>query len=63
MNPTPEQLKALRAYAERKGEFWKQALILDWMNGRDVTAIPEGGCYLRQLRNQFGPSWLETFEL
>jgi hypothetical protein len=32
-----------------------------WFDGRDANE-PDGG-YLRQIRNQFGPSWLLKYRL
>jgi hypothetical protein len=60
---TPEQIAALRTFAEMNGRKWKSALLDLWMNGGDVVSIPTGGCYLRQVRNTLGPSWLAKFKL
>lgn len=54
--PTPQQLAALRKYARENGRSWKTQLASDWLAGRT-----EG--YLQQVRNQFGPSWLVSFQL
>jgi len=59
--PTTEQLAALQAFAKKYGRYWKDALRTAWMNGRDDQE-PDGN-YLRQVRNQFGPSWLIKFKL
>lgn len=59
--PTPGQLDALRQYAKENGRCWKARLLDDWLTGRD--AKQENGGYLRQVRNQFGPRWLESFKL
>jgi len=55
MNKTPsaEQIAALQQYATKHGRTWKRELCLDWFHGRDSGL-------LRQIRNQFGPRWLET---
>lgn len=55
---TDEQAEALSKFAERYSASgdWKQRLIDYWMNGRDASE-PLGHA-LRQVRNQFGPSWL-----
>lgn len=58
--PSPEQLQALQAFADKKGRSWKQALSDAWMNGSDDRE--PNGHLLRQLRNQFGPSWLATYK-
>jgi len=53
---TAEQHKALLEYAAEHGRNWKSELNHDWLTGQS-----EG--YLRQIRNQFGPSWLMRFKL
>lgn len=57
--PNPEQLAALKAFAKRHGRHWKRALHNAWLDGRD--AREPGGALLRQIRNQFGPQWLQRF--
>jgi hypothetical protein len=59
--PTPEQLQALLNFAQCHGRTWKAKLLALWANGRDDRE-PMGGV-LRQIRNAFGPSWLETFKI
>jgi hypothetical protein len=59
--PTPEQLEALRDFAQRRGRYWKQELCYHWLAGTDAS-LPNGHL-LRQVRNQLGPSWLGTFKL
>ena len=61
MNPTPEQLAALEAFAARHGRTWKDKLATMWWTGRD-TNEPDGHL-LRQVRNRLGPSWLVKFRL
>lgn len=51
MNPTAEQIEALKAYASENGRYWKAALLLDWSCDRTSGALQE-------LRNTLGPSWL-----
>jgi hypothetical protein len=58
---TPEQEAALVRFASDNGRKWKQALNLAWFDGSDANE-PDG-CYLRQVRNQFGPSWLIKYRL
>ncbi len=53
---TDEQHDALQAFANRFGANWKERLSDYWMNGRDASE-PKGN-YLRQVRNQLGPTWL-----
>lgn len=52
---TPEQLAALKEYAARHGRYWKNKLSSDWVRARDTPL-------LRQIRNQFGPTWLINFK-
>ena len=61
--PTPEQIQALKTYAQVLGHNWKAALRQAWMTG-DYEGIERYGdtaAYLQQLRNTFGPSWLVRF--
>ena len=60
MKPTTEQLAAVQAYATKYGEGWKRQLVLAWNQGTDVRE-PQGHL-LRQVRNQFGPTWLSKFK-
>lgn len=57
---TPEEEVTLQHYAEYHGKNWKQQLLDDWFNGRDAQ-FPNGH-YLRVIRNQLGPQWLEQFD-
>ena len=57
-NPTPEQLAALQAFADKYGRNWKTKLNIAWGNGKDDRE--PGGALLRQVRNQFGNSWLAS---
>ncbi len=59
--PNEAQLEAIRAFAKRHGDDWKEVLNTAWVNGRD-TNEPDGHL-LRQVRNNFGPSWLIKFKL
>jgi hypothetical protein len=56
MTLTTEQLAALQAFKVRNGRSWKSKLLDAWMTGRD--AHEPDGSYLRQVRNQVGPSGL-----
>ena len=60
MDLTLKQHQALKAYAEKHGRNWKSKLKEDWRMGRDEQH--EGGGYLRQIRNIFGPVWLSKFK-
>ena len=56
--PTPEQLEALRAYKAKHGDYWKYKLLNAWLDGTDASE--PNGHLLRQVRNQLGPSWLNS---
>lgn len=53
---TIEQLGAIQEYAALNGARWKMKLGLLWQSGKDTGL-------LRQLRNEFGPAWLQKFKL
>lgn len=67
--PTAAQRAALIRFAERNGRNWKDRLREVWFNGRygDEFRYGDGthadACYLQQVRNQFGPVWLDTFSI
>lgn len=54
--PNQAQLAALARYATATGRFWKHSLEQAWASGADERE-PDGHL-LRQVRDQFGPSWL-----
>ena len=54
---TEEQDAAIQAYAEYHGKNWKKQLLDDLLTGKDASR--PNGHLLRQVRNQFGPKWLE----
>lgn len=55
------QLTAVRTFALRHGRNWKSKLNLAWYSGKD-DSMPDGWI-LRQLRNNFGSTWLRGFRL
>ena len=57
--PDPEQLAALERFAEHHGRSWKSKLSSAWASGEDASMAD--GPLLRQVRNQLGPNWLQTF--
>lgn len=59
-HPNAEQLAAIDRFAADHGRFWKRELRNAWVTGRDLKH-PDGAL-LRQVRNRFGPSWLETYK-
>jgi hypothetical protein len=58
---TPAQLEALCKWASTHGRTWKSSLRTAWMTGNYDGF--EGACYLQQIRNTFGPSWLCNLRL
>lgn len=58
-HPTIEQLRALHMFQDKYGQRWRSILATKWAGGTD--ADEPGGCYLRQLRNDFGPDWLAAY--
>lgn len=65
MKPTTEQIEAVRLFAAANGRKWKGELRNLWMNGAYNNAVMGGAdsALLQQLRNSFGPSWLNSFRL
>ncbi len=65
LQPTDEQMAAIERFAKLNGRKWKTVLWSAWMNGsyRHVIAQKDDDALLQQVRNQFGPTWLETFRL
>lgn len=53
---TLEQLERLLEFKAEHGRYWKDTLRRMWMNGQD--AKQRDGGLLRQIRNNFGPTWL-----
>ena len=55
-NLTTEQMQAVINFARRHGRFWKEILTERWWHGTYSREddIPR----LQQVRNQFGPEWL-----
>lgn len=59
--PNKEQLEALVAWAARHRRDWKQKLDWAWMRaGEGVSGYSP---LLQQVRNDFGPSWLQCTTL
>jgi hypothetical protein len=56
--PDEQQAAALQRFANEKGRAWKSALGALWASGKDERH-PDGAL-LRQVRNQFGPQWLNS---
>jgi hypothetical protein len=60
---SPDQLAALRTFADANGRSWKSKLNAAWSTGRyaDYNGADEYGS-LQQIRNTFGPAWLVKFD-
>lgn len=54
--PTLAQLGALQRFANRSGRLWKAHLIRVWQQ----DSIGPDAALLRQVRNEFGPAWLQS---
>lgn len=59
-SPSPAQLEAIEAYRLKHGSNWKEKLSDAWASGRDDRE--PNGHLLRQVRNNFGPEWLEEYQ-
>lgn len=57
---TLEQLERLLEFKAEHGRYWKDTLRHMWMNGQDANQ--RDGGLLRQIRNNFGPTWLTKFK-
>lgn len=62
--PTAEMIAALLRYRKLHGRTWKQALRDDWMNAMEgsLASFDDAGL-LQQVRNTFGPNWLNRVKL
>lgn len=59
--PNEAQREAVLHFADRHGRGWKEELSRAWYTGRDASE--PFGYLLRQVRNRFGPAWLERVTL
>lgn len=60
MKPTPEELAALRRFADRYSRrTWKRVLRRCWMDG--AYGWSEDAAILEGIRNRLGPGWLYGF--
>ena len=59
MHPAPDQLATLEAFRKRRGRFWKADLRAAWESGN--YPAPSQAPHLQQLRNEFGPAWLNKY--
>jgi hypothetical protein len=62
---TDKQRAALLAYASENGRRWKQNLSIDWSFARARISADRGdvSAELQQVRNIFGPTWLNRTSL
>lgn len=58
---TPEQRSRLIRFKNEAGPAWKSELVAAWLIGADAM-LPDGHL-LRQIRNQWGPQWLQKLVL
>jgi hypothetical protein len=58
--PSPAQLEAIENYRLKHGANWKEKLSEAWASGRDERE-PKAAL-LRQVRNTFGPEWLQAYQ-
>lgn len=56
---TLEQQGALTAFAAKHGHHWKDTLLTCWLKAGCPGMTPGQWAPLQQIRNQFGPAWLE----
>jgi hypothetical protein len=59
--PNSDQLDALMAAKTLWGRNWKQELSNCWLVSRYPDSLDECSCFLQQVRNQGGPSFLQCF--
>jgi hypothetical protein len=57
---TTEQQNALNNFAAKHGRTWRSKLRSMWFSGADANQ-PDGA-YLRQVRNQQPPAFLDAFK-
>lgn len=64
MQPTDEQIDALRQFAHCNGRNWKATLRHCWESGNwDACPSHVEAGYLQQVRNTLGPTWLVRYKL
>lgn len=62
--PTHEQACAVLRFATSNGVAWKRALDEHWLSNCSVHRMGDGDAtLLRQVRNQCGPTWLNSVTL
>lgn len=59
--PNEAQREAVIYFADNHGRQWKEELSRAWWTGRDASQ--PFGHLLRQVRNHYGPAWLERVTL
>lgn len=58
-----DQKIAILAYARKHGGTWKRELRIDWERACEGIVPGKYQAELQQIRNEFGPSWLNKFRL
>ena len=62
--PSNEQLEALRTWRDAHPHNWKQELREAWFDGDyGIFMYTDTAALLQQIRNTFGPSWLNRLSL
>jgi hypothetical protein len=56
--PSKEQAQALVRFISQHGLTWKEALRNRWWSSNFSDSPEADRAYLQQLRNNFGPEWL-----
>jgi hypothetical protein len=58
-----EQLEAIKKYADSHGRQWKWCLNAEWQRGCCGLMDQAYAVTLLSIRNQFGPTWLQRFNI
>lgn len=61
--PNKDQASALVRFAELHGHYWKKSLRNLWAGDPFVFVLEVDRPLLQQIRNQFGPRWLNKVSL
>ena len=61
--PDAKQLGAVLAFQAAHGEEWKDKLSASWGHGNYRGVDQSQAALLQQVRNQFGPEWLEAVKI
>lgn len=61
-SPSVAQWEALVSFAARHGRTWKSKLRQAWFDGQ-YPSMYDASNYLQQIRNGFGPTWLQSIRI